>query len=419
MIESWVETAARTQIDDHRHRQYAEPLSAAARNRFRAALRNFAHTAQETGLVSLSGLADLSELFHDAVVEATLGRWGQMIGEPGGLSRRSASDYVRDLCLLLDRNGLAGPAENLRGRRNYHPDLRRGKEEGKMMSPKTQSWCRKLLSDPRRSSLFETQHIEYWRIAREALEAAREAKLDLRMLANPDRMAELPLKSRSLANHLLRRARMFGTLAAFSAIELEGAPFRKSNVLDFTMRGKRTRFFDHSTATSPHFEIIVPNDELKNGHFLTRRQQEIPPIQIEDVVETDHGFRILRWFLDEIRPLFPNAENSDYLFLALKKGKPRLATGTFDDWLRVCSSEIGIPLTAHNFRHGYVSIQYNEDPSCLEDLAAVLGDTASTLRRHYAFIDRVRQRRAVQESIRERRMKRNAACRPIPAARSK
>jgi integrase len=184
------------------------------------------------------------------------------------------------------------------------------------------------------------------------------------------------------------------------------------------MDGPKQTFFDHSDHPYPHFKIIVPNELLKNGEALTLRGEELPPIEIRDVSPGDRGYAILRWFIDEIRPLFPAGGESDRLFPAYRAGENGLATRTFDLWLFHCSSAVKLPLTPHNFRHGYVSLQYAVDRSCLGDLAMLLGDTESTLRRHYRFIDRSRTAREIQESVRRRRETRHDAWRPVAIPRA-
>jgi integrase len=206
---------------------------------------------------------------------------------------------------------------------------------------------------------------------------------------------------------------MFGVCAALAAIELEGAPFRKSNALDLTTEGKPTTFFLPTKAEEPRYTIIIPNALLKNGDFLTLRSEELPPITIEEKCDSDHGVRILTWYFKEIRPLFPDWQRTSHLFVAPRGGGGRLPTATFDRWLLECSAEIGLPMTPHNFRHGYVSLQYNDDRSSLPELAILLGDAESTLRKHYAFIDRMRTARDLQENVRQRRAKRVESWKPV------
>ncbi len=402
-IDVWVDRAAREQIEDARFAHLAAPRSDDYRSRLTAALRNYCHTAEETGEVCLADTACLSELFEATVIDATVGRWIEISSRPGGLSLRSIADYCSDLLVLLSRNGFGELASYLAGLSDVHRDIQAGRVQGKTMSQKNQAWCRALLADEKKIEIFDTQHILYWEEAKQALAEARAAGLDLKELVASNRLEKLPRKTRSLAMKIVTRARMFGTCAAFAAIKLEGAPFRKTNTLDLRQDGPKQTFFDHSDHSDPHFTIIIPNELLKNGDALTHRGEELPPIEIRDVSPSDRGYAILRWFIDEIRPLFPGSDTTAFLFPACGGESKRLPDRTFDTWLYRCSSTVKLPLTPHNFRHGYVSIQYAADRSCLGDLAIILGDTESTLRRHYRFIDRTRTAREIQDSVRSRR----------------
>jgi hypothetical protein len=412
-IDGWVAVAARVQPGSSCMAEPGDPLKPCTYDRYRAAFRNYAYTAGETGLIDLDDVDDLSDLFEDELVAETFARWLDLEGKPGGLSARSMHDYTVDLALLLERNGHADAAANFRARSADHRTLKQGRQDGRRMSAKTRAWCCALLADEGKATTFETQHILYWRRGREALAEAADLGIDLRAVADPKLMRRLPKATRKAAKRLLRRARMFGICAAFAAIELEGAPFRKSNTLDLTTKGKPTTFFTPAKAEEPSYTIIIPNELLKNGDALTARGEELPPITIEELCSADHGVRILTWFFDEIRPLFPAWQRTSHLFLAPRAADGRIPTGTFDRWLLECSNEIGLPLTPHNFRHGYVSLQYNDDRSSLPELAILLGDAESTLRRHYAFIDRMRTARDLQESVRQRRAKRLEAWKPV------
>lgn len=53
------------------------------------------------------------------------------------------------------------------------------------------------------------------------------------------------------------------------------------------------------------------------------------------------------------------------------------------------------------------------DPTCFEELENLTGDTTVTLRQHYAFIDRERQSRSLQQKRYDRRAKRQSMS-PVP-----
>lgn len=113
---------------------------------------------------------------------------------------------------------------------------------------------------------------------------------------------------------------MYGTCAAFAAIELEGAPFRKSIVIsDLVLSGHPQTFFDHrDDKARPRLEIYIPNELLKNGDAMTRRNQHLPRFVFDKEGLGSDGYRILSFFLDRIHPLFGGADLSDHVFPALE-----------------------------------------------------------------------------------------------------
>lgn len=60
-------------------------------------------------------------------------------------------------------------------------------------------------------------------------------------------------------------------------------------------------------------------------------------------------------------------------------------------------------MSSHNFRHGYCSIAINEGRVSMEDLSKVMGDTVSTIQRHYAWINATASVIAVQKDTARRR----------------
>ncbi|MCB1359168.1 MAG: hypothetical protein KDK53_22595 [Maritimibacter sp.] len=319
---------------------------------------------------------------------------------PGGLSPRSLFSYIDKIRLTLESRGHLDEAHHFKALCNSLPVLIEGREAGRFMAPGVQEWCETLLLDPKRLALFETQHLHYAEHAREALSTARAVGIDLKAFAAG---AALDADQVPVAKKLLRRARMFGVCAAFAAIELEGAPYRKSNTLALEGSGRLQTFFDHSSAAEPYFEIRIPNELLKNGEAMTKRQQSLPPSKFVRGEEGCFGFDILEFYLREIRPLFGGHTESDFLFPAIEPVAKHLVVQTFDGWLGVCSSEVGITLTAHNYRHGFASVEINEDPTCFETLSMVTGDSVSVLRKHYAFILRERHQRTMQSARAARR----------------
>ncbi len=381
---------------------------------FRAGMRAYLTTLG--GIRSLADAPGLEGLFTEPDVQAVVMAWTARSGATDGLKPTTMTSYLDCVKLTLERNGQPEAAGLIAAALDTFPILLEGRAARKLMAPRNKKWCKGLLADPDRVRLFETQHVAYVRRAKAALDEAAAAGFDLVALSrDPEAMRRLKGKRRKRARLLLRRARKFGVCAAFAAIELEGAPLRQSNTRCLDRSGPKATFFDHSRTADPHFLIVIPNELLKNGKALTGRGAGLPPIFIRRQGSGDAGPEILKFFLERIRPLFPRAATSAALFPGLEADAPHLLKATFGNWLLECSTEIGLRQTSHNFRHGMCSIQINDDPGCIEELAVFLGDTPGVLRRYYAFIDEDRQLKTMQRGFAERRS-RHGASRGLAAA---
>lgn len=400
-IEAWVNHAAREKIEDPRYDHLAEPLSESTRSRYSAALSLWVETLLKSGADFPQGTG-LAELFTNDQIDSVLGRWS------AGKSHaaRTHYQYTLDLAALLSRHRLPEEASYIAGLTKVMGRLKEGRAAGKTMGPKVRRWCEALLRDPQKTAIFDGQHVLYLRLALEALSAAKAEGLDLRALSHPAHMAGLPDAARSRAKHLLRRVRKFGVLAVYAAIALEGAPYRRQNILGIRHTGPKKTINLHLTGRKPHAIVKFPNEELKNGKSLTERGDELDPVTIEKRYDEDYGPDILKVYLEQIRPLFPEAERTHCLFPPIARAETTetgLMTATFDLWLADGSAEIGLPLSSHNFRHGYCSIAINDGRVSMEDLAKIMGDTVTTLRRHYAWINGAASVAAVQKDMSRRR----------------
>ncbi|WP_339110137.1 hypothetical protein [Thioclava sp. GXIMD4216] len=400
-ILAWVDRAARTQVEDERYEHLSEPLSDSARYRYRAALCLYVETLLTSGMSIPKG-PDLEELFTQDRIDSVLGKWTSEQTH----AARTNFQYVIDLASLLARNGAADAAEYLHGLTRVMTRLQEGRAAGRRMGRKTRRFCEALLNDPKKKILFQIQHVEYYRRALETLSTAKTKGFDLTFLADPAHMGMLSDNARSEAKHLLRRARMFGLLAAYAAIALEGAPYRRQNTLSLRHSGPRKTLRLHLSERDPHAVIKFPNEELKNGKRLSERSEELEAITIRKRGAGDLGPEILSFYLEQIRPLFPEASRTHCLFPPIERAhttESGFLTATFDVWLAEGSAEIGLPLSSHNFRHGYCSIDINEGRRSMEDLARIMGDTVATIQRFYSWIDAKRSVQAVQQDTARRR----------------
>ncbi len=400
-INVWVDIAAREQVEDPRHAHMAEPLSAPTRASYSAATSLYVKTLLEL-YPNLATETDLSKLFSENHVDSVLAAWGRSETHKS----RTLAGYTADLGTLLHRNGLIDAGTYIIGLMKVMPKLIEGRSAGKAMSPKVKQWCGALLRDPKKTSLFQIQHVVYYQRALEALTAAKENDLDLLLSSKPEVLSALPDTKRAATLKALRTVRMFGLMAAYSAIALEGAPFRRQNMLTMRHSGLRKTMHLHLKGRTPHVIIKFPNEELKNGKYLSERGEELEAITIKQRGPGDLAVEIIRFYLNVVRPLFPQADNSHAFFPPLQAARSAddgFVKGTFYNWLAEASAAIGLPMNSHNYRHGYCSIDINEGRRSMEDLAKILGDTVAVVQRNYAWINAKQSVLNVQKDTARRR----------------
>ena len=337
---------------------------------FQAGLRRYVDAVgRRRGIAATETLGDL---FGEIDIYGVARFWEQGSARPGGLSKRTMFQYMSRIGLALARVGHADKAAIVRRAIRNVPTLNEGRLASRRMSPKSETWCSALLADEARIRAFELLHKLCRDRAQAALDEAEAREIDLVAAAkDPDVLRRMKSAKRKIARRLLKRARKFGVVAAFAAIELEGAPFREENTLGLMKSGAGQTFFDHSKGADPHFRIVIPNELLKNGRQMTERGEELPPVHIRRRGTADAGVEILNFYLERIRPLFPRAALCGALFPSLEADSPHLQANTFSNWLLDASIECGLPMTSHNFRHGRCSIEINDDPNCIEELAVL------------------------------------------------
>ena len=100
----------------------------------------------------------------------------------------------------------------------------------------------------------------------------------------------------------------------------------------------------------------------------------------------------------EIRPLFPGAEDSDYLFPGLND-PGGLRYGTLLEWFKTLTREAGLPMMPHKFRHGLASLLLQKNPGRWDLLERLLDDAPMTARRNYAWVNKRAQREDVMRYV--------------------
>ena len=397
--DAWIDQAARQQVEPA-FNDIATPNSASDCAIYRAALGCLAYLMERRGL-DLATVPDLPALLRSPDVTHAI---RDMENDPDR-SARTHFGYASKIALLMERNGMPEEAAGIRYLIKNFGHLQQGANAGKQMGRKQKRWCQELIRSPEKTGRFLLQHLHYFEIAKQAYGAAAKAGINLQSVSDPTTMQMLSEKERGVAKMHLNRVRMFGTVATYAAIALEGSPFRRQNMLSIRHKGLNKTLFDHIKSRDPHVVIKFPNSELKNHLALDARGEELEPIEIRTRDDGDHGLQIITWYLAKVRPLFPEAAHTDHLFPHIKRSTNvnHLSKGTFGNWLEAASAEIGLRLTSHKFRHGYCSIEINYGNRSFEDLAKVLGDSPATVRRNYAWIDGQQSVANVQNDVAARR----------------
>jgi len=92
-----------------------------------------------------------------------------------------------------------------------------------------------------------------------------------------------------------------------------------------------------------------------------------------------------------IRPLFPHAETSRYLFPSVKLKGRHLNSDYFGaKFQRMMRTVVDLPMTPHQMRHGQTSLLLDRLPNEIEVIAKRIDDTADTLRTFYGWLNAIK-----------------------------
>ena len=356
----WIEAVTKTgwdplsesYSDDHaRHRHV-----------LRYALRCYLRIAMDLGLLARDA-TDLVPVLGTADAQNRIAR--EMFArqhrkkDAGHLKRRTTRKYFKCVRQVLAHLGLETTNLDLILANNRC--ARKAAKDEKRMTPANRRFCEALVQNPAlsRRFLFSFQRL---RDEAEAIRAAARAE------------------GRDLTRHEISQVRMLGTAAAFAAIEIGGAPIRVEDAMSLTCLGTDAQIRLQMTGSKP-MQVRIPAECAKN------RQPIAFPIR-----RNKHGaYDTIRWYVAEIRPLYPHAETSRYLFPAIRTPGAHLDEGyfgqRFSDLMRRI---VDLPMTPHQMRHGQTSLLLNAHPQEIEVIAKRIGDTAETLRLYYGWLDAMR-----------------------------
>ncbi|MGP6090007.1 hypothetical protein [Antarctobacter jejuensis] len=311
-------------------------------------------------ITDLTQVNDLAGLFDYEHLAATLRRTDALEHLPGTLSQASAYDYYAEIMVVLGRNELL-PRDTAQKLKNSK-FLKDGKELSTGMTQANKAWCKSLLADLAKERTFWNMHRIFQTKAQDILDAARAEGRDL---TGTERI----------------RVRQLGTCAAAVAIEVAGRPIRMANVLSQRLRGSRKNFATPSK-NHPGYSFWMPAEEMKNG-------EEAEPTTLNKAL---YGPQVIAWYLKVIRPLFFADEKAEalniHLFPGIQTAGTHLDRGTFDRWFQRAASETKLPMTFHNWRHGYATLLLDQDWSNLQLAADMLGNTPAVCQRNYAWLNK-------------------------------
>lgn len=284
----------------------------------------------------------------------------------GRLASRSARKYLKAIRQVIAAQGVATATLEQIIRNNK--DSRAGAKAEKCMTKKNRQFCELLINQADKRRKF----FGAFRLLRAEAE---------RLLAEAAASGQPP------AGHQLARVRMLGTAAAFAAIEIGGAPIRVGNAMGLTCMGEDAQIQHKGKKRTGPFVVYIPAEQTKQ-HGLT---ENALPVEFE-IRHNKLGYHdTLVWYMQTIRPLFPHAESSAFLFPAVETAGVHLSAKFFADQFSNFMREIvNLPMTPHMMRHGQTSLLLHKHPTEVEVIAKRIGDHVATLRTYYGWIDGVK-----------------------------
>lgn len=352
-LDIWIDVATRGLWSPTNQRFTAEKTKSSYRN----AIKKVLTTAARSGCLDIGSIQTVAIAFDDEVltcVVRTLEKWHRE-KSPYAITPKTAAGYLSVIAVFLDRNGEC--SEHVRLIKSTDAWIASDANPEGLEKP-TMLFCRRVVTDMLDRLNFLSLHRKYQKRAEEYLKRAK---------SHPQE------KVRNL-----QLARQYGTCAAFAALETDAVPIRVSNALACTFRGKGA-WLELGHKLNDDGLLYLPANATKNKKPIRA------PIKSASRLR---GLETLRWYLREIRPLFPHHEQSDFFFPSLKRPDAQLQYGTLKGWWSKSISDFGFPgLNPHMFRHGQASILVDNTPGDWQTVSIRLGDTEDTCKKFYAWIN--------------------------------
>lgn len=324
-------------------------------------------------ITDLEAVNDVASLFAREHLYATLRRTKEVMHLPDTIIQASAYGYYTDILKVLWRNSpevdefgdqIDPDAPTLITAKTHTAIkdtkfMQEGRELAQGMTTKNMDWCKALVQDKTKRNRFRRMHLRMMAAANAILDVAK-------------------VEGRELTAAETTKVRQLGTSAAACAIEFSGRPIRMGNVLGLRLYGPRKNFFTPGKGRS--YSFVLYADETKSG-----KDEPETPLKAKL-----GGPKVLDWYLEVIRPLFPHHQKSIYLFPAIKEPGQRLGHRIFDTWFQRAAADAELPMTFHQWRHGYASLLLDADWNNLPFAAQMLGNTEGVCARNYSWIDKER-----------------------------
>ncbi|MCZ0812222.1 hypothetical protein N5A93_08265 [Roseovarius sp. EGI FJ00037] len=352
----WIEKVTKTGWDPV-SRQFADDHQSHA-DVMRSAMRTFLRIAVDTGRVSNAD-ADLEVVLEDDDLVTEIA--GELLERTtrrkceGRLVPRTCRKYLKAIGQIRRHLGIDNSELELIIANNAIS--REGGKAEKRMTKKNRQFCEALIDKPhvRRRFFFSFETLK-----QEASSIFEKASLE----------------RRDLTRREIGTARLLGSAACFVAIEIGGAPIRIENAMGLTCFGDDAQLRVPKGKDKP-IQLWIPPE-------LTKNREEIEfPIQYDKF----GYYETIRWYLKEIRPLFPHADSGPYLFPAVKTPGASMNPSWFgSEFSNVMRTYVDLPMTPHQMRHGQVSLLLNKHPEEIEVIAKRIDDKAATMRTFYGFI---------------------------------
>lgn len=228
-------------------------------------------------------------------------------------------------------------------------------ENIKSMAPARRSWCEEFLHDYNKKAAF---------------------------LGLPNRLfqrAQGAMKDFETGSCHQKNAAIALGIAACAAAIWTSLPLRISTLLSLSYGGPEADVQIHGARRG--LVLTTPPDIVKNGY--SHRYITLTPKKGGD------PRKIVEWFVKAVRPhllnehIAPHKRRDDLLFGGVSYARLSAI------W-RHATLESGVPMTPHQVRHALATLMANQKGVDYSIIAALLGDTETTVRKNYVFVDQAR-----------------------------